>query len=114
MIRRMSNRELARGWTAWAEFWSARAYAMGRLREVGNKLRAPSLAAALTFWVQDHGLQKAEAEYARAQAETKTLGGLLTAARYELSQARARARACTPPPPPCATPLIATATRRAQ
>jgi hypothetical protein len=33
--RRMMNRGLSEAWTAWFEMWSAKTYAMQRLREVG-------------------------------------------------------------------------------
>ena len=39
--RRMMNRNLANGFSSWYAMWSAKTYAINRLREVGNRLRAP-------------------------------------------------------------------------
>ena len=50
MVRRIMNRDISMGFTAWVDMWEAKAYAMSRLREVGNKLRAPELSSAFDEW----------------------------------------------------------------
>ena len=70
--RRMLYARLASGWAAWAELWEARRYALGRLRDVGNTLRAPELTDAFGFWAHESAAAAAEArlvELARAQSE---------------------------------------------
>ena len=49
--RRILNKDIANGFAAWYELWSAKTYAMGRLREVGNKLHAPEMTGAFGGWV---------------------------------------------------------------
>ena len=50
VTRRIMNADISRGFTAWYELWSAKTHAMQRLKEVGNKLRAPGLYTAFSFW----------------------------------------------------------------
>ena len=45
--------DIAWGWSAWFEMWSAKVYSMGRLRECANRLRAPGLGHAFTFWANE-------------------------------------------------------------
>ena len=52
ITRRIMNRGIAMGFTAWTEMWQAKTYAMQRLRECGNRLKAPELSLAFTFWVR--------------------------------------------------------------
>ena len=52
IVRRVMNAGLANGWAAWHELWSAKMYAMERLREVGNHMNAPYLSAAFVFWMR--------------------------------------------------------------
>ena len=40
----MMNRGISVGFTQWADYVQAKAYALGRLRDVGNHLRKPELA----------------------------------------------------------------------
>ena len=49
-MRRMLNAGLANAWSAWFELWEAKTYAMGRLRECGNRLHKPALANSFSFW----------------------------------------------------------------
>jgi hypothetical protein len=51
--RRMMNKDLSEAWTAWFEMWSAKTYAMGRLREIANRLRAPEKSMAFSHWQRD-------------------------------------------------------------
>ena len=50
VARRMMSRGISLGFTAWVELWEAKTYAMQRLREVANKLRAPGMEAAFASW----------------------------------------------------------------
>ena len=52
-LRRIQNAGLAAGWSAWHEAWSAKRYALDRLRSVSNKLRMPGLSKAFEFWHGD-------------------------------------------------------------
>ena len=45
------NSQLANGWAAWHELWSAKTHAMERLRKVTSRFRTPQLASAFAFWV---------------------------------------------------------------
>ena len=38
-MRRMMNRELSEGFSAWQQLWSAKVYALSRLRDGPLKLR---------------------------------------------------------------------------
>lgn len=53
MARRILSRGLSAGWSAWHDFWSARAFAYERLRECGNRLKAPEVAGMFSFWSAD-------------------------------------------------------------
>jgi hypothetical protein len=46
VARRVMNSGLANGFSAWHDLWSAKTWAINRLREVGNRLRAPEKAIA--------------------------------------------------------------------
>ena len=52
VTRRMMNQGITRGFTAWHELWAAKTHAISRLREVGNRLRAPEKAVAFKLWLQ--------------------------------------------------------------
>ena len=41
IARRIMNQGYIRGWQAWHELWSAKAYALRRLRQVANRLQTP-------------------------------------------------------------------------
>ena len=48
--RRILNAGLTNAWSAWHEMWAAKTYAMERLRECANRLKAPELAQAYSHW----------------------------------------------------------------
>ena len=50
VARRMMSSGVTRGWQAWHELWTAKTYAMNRLRECGNRLHAPELSNAFGHW----------------------------------------------------------------
>ena len=54
-IRRLNNRDLAFGFSAWVEHVEARTYALNRMREIANRLNPETraLAEAFYFWVED-------------------------------------------------------------
>ena len=85
-MRRMMNRDLSFGWTAWYELWSAKTYAMARLREVGNKFKAPELANAFGFWREDVAETKRQAQLASLELQSKSLEHQLRQARWEAGQ----------------------------
>jgi hypothetical protein len=92
MLRRMMNADLSGAWSAWYDFWSAKTYAMQRLREVGNKFRSPELLNAFTLWaelweeaVQAKLLAEEQARASGAASERDGLRGQLErmSAEYE-------------------------------
>ena len=89
VMRRFMNRDLALGYTAWIEMWEAKKYALSRLREVGNRLRAPELSIAFCEWAD----QWTEAEQLRrfdeAQKKELDLLGNKKVAEAELARVRA-------------------------
>ena len=52
VARRMLFQGLANGWAAWFELYSAKTYAMNRLKEAANRLRKPDVAGAFAIWVR--------------------------------------------------------------
>jgi len=93
-LRRIKNKDIAAGWAAWFELWSAKTYAMARLRECGNKLHTPGLMVAFGTWAEWWtALKRAELEeklgsgndaYAALQAQLEAA----TAAVEQLSVER--------------------------
>ena len=75
VVRRIANRDLALGWSAWHALWEAKSYALGRLREVGNHLRAPEIAGAFGFWSgpqsRTHGAHSSSQRACRAHSPLK-------------------------------------------
>ena len=72
--RRMMNQSISRGWSAWVEMWEAKHYAIFRLREVANHLRAPELSNAFMGWVLHwHAVLEA-----KAMADARAKAGLLS------------------------------------
>ena len=69
-VRRMLNAGVANGFIAWTELWEAKSYAMGRLREVGNKLRSPELSQAFGSWAAVTREAKHAAERERREPHT--------------------------------------------
>ena len=73
VTRRIMNAGISRGWTAWVELWSAKTYAMGRLRECGNKLHAPGLTTAFWIWADMWAERKAKLEREQLEREANSL-----------------------------------------
>jgi len=86
MIRRLTNQGIIRGWQCWAEFASGRSYALGKLREVGSRLRSPALASAFHFWCENQIEVKQAALLAAREREKKSLEGTLRQTRFEMAQ----------------------------
>lgn len=81
-VRRLMNKGLAESWQAWADFWASKTYAMGRLRQVANRLQTPQLVRAFDGWA--HMCEK--------EAEAREKGRLF---------AESRRRFATPAAAPC-------------
>jgi hypothetical protein len=80
IARRMMNAGISRCWTAWADFYQRKTYAMARLRECANRLRRPELSQAFGVWVGvwEAVLHKREIKAARArEAEIQGEAGSL-------------------------------------
>lgn len=86
--RRMANTELTRGWSAWTDFVDAKNYAMGRLRDVGNRLHKPNLAGAFVHWARLTQAFKVTAKMSEAERREAEL----QQARLEMSQELAAMR----------------------
>jgi hypothetical protein len=69
ITRRIMNQDIIRGWSAWQEMYEAKTYAMNRLREVGNKLRAPELSEAFVFWAEECDAERQQAVLNGSQSE---------------------------------------------
>ena len=84
--RRLYHRDLANGWASWHELWSAKRYAIDRLREVGARLRTPEVAFAFRSWrgAWEAAVRRAEREAAARQKAT--IGAKLRQAHFELDQ----------------------------
>ena len=82
-LRRMLHAGIAYGFLAWLELADARRYAIGRLREVGNKLRAPEKSKSFSWWAELVVIQKRAAELAKLEAETKSVEARLRRAKHE-------------------------------
>jgi hypothetical protein len=81
--RRMLNRSLSRGWSAWLEMWEAKTYAMGRLRQVGNRFREPGMSRAFAFWVDQWVETRRAKEMKELKQQSKNLDLELNKARFE-------------------------------
>jgi Ca2+-binding EF-hand superfamily protein len=53
IVRRIMNKDIGRGWTAWYTTWEEKVIQKQRMQRVANKLRAPETSAAYAFWRQD-------------------------------------------------------------
>jgi len=84
--RRMMNQGIASGWSAWHELWEAKRYAMARLQACGNKLRAPAMETAFSFWQSEQLEAKRVADWQQLEAQSKSLEAQLRHARYEIKQ----------------------------
>lgn len=85
--RRIMYHSLTLAWNAWTEFAEARSYHLGRLRQVGNQLRAPDVASAFGAWVEEWAEARRAAERERMEREAKSLEAQLSRARHEVGQA---------------------------
>jgi len=86
MARRILNQSIIRGFSAWVEAWEAKGYVVQRLREVGNKLRAPSMAAAFGHWLAAIDEAQRGAAMAELEKQSKSLEAQLRQARFEAGQ----------------------------
>ena len=93
ITRRIMNQDIIRGWSAWQEMYEAKTYAMNRLREVGNKLRAPELSEAFVFWAEECDAERQQAvlngsqsELAKETEARKAVEEELQLVRQELAQ----------------------------
>ena len=85
LARRMQNREVAIGFTAWVEHYRAKQYAITRLHEVGNRLRSPGLTMAFDFWAEDAAEAKRRREHRAALLKNDSLEAQLRRARYDMT-----------------------------
>ena len=85
-LRRMLHAGIAAGFAAWLELADAKRYAISRLREVGNRLRAPAKAESFGWWVQLVEARKRAAELARLEAETHSVEAQLRRSKHERHQ----------------------------
>ena len=76
IMRRMMNQGITRGWSAWHELWQAKTYALNRLRQVGNKLRAPEIAETFNVWSVSSLQAKHEAERNKLKEQMRKEAGL--------------------------------------
>ena len=88
IARRIANAEITRGWSAWFDFWSAKNYAMSRLREVGNRLHKPNLSGAFLHWALQCQALKVTANLSEAERREREL----EQARLEMEQELAAMR----------------------
>ena len=72
-MRRMLNQDLSAGLMAWVELWSAKVYAMAKLRKVANRLRAPALSAAFSQWADEAYRKRAKSEAQRQRDQNAQL-----------------------------------------
>jgi len=86
VTRRIMNADISRGFTAWYELWSARTHALGRLRDCGNKLRAPDIYTAFAFWMETTHEAKLQDERERLERESKSLEAQVRRARFDSGQ----------------------------
>ena len=86
VTRRIMNAGISRGWTAWHDLYTERKYAVERLREVGNKLRAPDLAFSFQIWEQEMAAARVVAEREQLERENRSVEAQLRRARFEAGQ----------------------------
>jgi len=84
--RRMMNSDIANGWAAWHELWSAKRYALGRLKSVARQLKAPELSQSFGFWAHDQLETRRKRELEKMLKNNESLEGRLRYALYELNQ----------------------------
>lgn len=101
VARRMANRDLAAGWSAWFDFVEAKVYAMSKLRAAGGRLRAPELSMAFEFWQADSDAAKRRCEAREAARQAASLDLQLKEAEYDARRAQTVPTQC----PNSASPL---------
>jgi len=84
-MRRILNRGLANGWSAWLELWQAKRYALDRLKQVGNQLRAPEKMNAFHGWLNELEQAREAARLAELLAHSSSLDTQLRRAKAELT-----------------------------
>jgi len=60
-LRRILYADLASGFSAWVELWSAKVWAMQRLRDAGNHMRSPEIATAFRIWMGEWDEERRQA-----------------------------------------------------
>jgi len=84
--RRMLNQGLVDGWTAWVALWEARRSSLLQLLVAGNRLRAPALSDAFSYWARDASDTRRAEELARMEKESRSMEMQLRRARFEAGQ----------------------------
>ena len=84
--RRMLHQGLVDGWTAWVALWEARRSSLRQLHVAGNRLRAPELSNAFSFWARDASDTRRVEELARMEKESRSMEMQLRRARFEAGQ----------------------------
>ena len=52
-LRRIANKEIIAGWTAWHDVWQEKVYQQNLLKAAASRLAKPKLVAAVSFWKAD-------------------------------------------------------------
>lgn len=86
MTRRMMHRDLTLGWGAWLALWSAKTYAMTRLKEVGNRFRRPEVSRAFGLWRDRWFVKVQREEVRRLELSSRTVEAQLRHAHFENGQ----------------------------
>ena len=86
IARRIMFSNVSRGWTAWIDLWEAKTFAMGRLQQCANRLKAPTLANAFNFWSSETERMRKAAEWERLEAQASSVEAQLRQSRYENKQ----------------------------
>ena len=84
--RRMMNRGLSVGWSAWLEMWEARSYMKQRLRQAGNRFREPNMSKAFSLWVDMWEATVKAKELAELRDKSSSLDAQLNQAKFEAGQ----------------------------
>ena len=85
-LRRMANRDLNAGFAAWTEMWEARCYALGKLRQVANKLKAPEVTNAFNLWWEDLDMTKRSAAFTAQQRDRARLEFEISESKNEVGE----------------------------
>ena len=71
----MLHHDLSLGWTAWRDFWSAKAHATQRLQRSANHLRTPLLTQAFVWWLRDWQQETAAVAQQQAAVQMAAVAG---------------------------------------